>query len=146
MTAQSIILSLPWPPDELHPNKAVRLHWSVKAKARRMYREQVGWIAKEEVYHPPGQRVGNIRILPFNPPVIAQVTFFVPDRRRRDTDNLMTSLKAAWDGIVDAGILKDDSSDLLHHETPIVQYRPADKFEVQIILTELLYNSRRYDV
>src|SRR3990167_2941520 len=139
MTAQSIILSLPWPPDELHPNKAVRLHWSVKAKARRMYREQVGWLAKEA-------QIEQLKSSTLKPPVIAQTTFFVPNRRRRDVDNLMASLKAAWDGIVDAGLMKYDNSNLLHHETPIVQYRPGAKFEVQIILTELLYNNRRYDV
>jgi Holliday junction resolvase RusA-like endonuclease len=41
------------------------------------------------------------------------VTFVVPDKRRRDLDNLVSSVKPQMDGIVDAGILRDDSLEVL---------------------------------
>ena len=37
------------------------------------------------------------------------VTFVVPDNRRRDKGNLIGAFKPALDGIVDAGVLVDDS-------------------------------------
>lgn len=36
-----------------------------------------------------------------------------PDRRRRDVHNLFPSAKAAVDGLVDAGVLPDDSDEYL---------------------------------
>lgn len=36
--------------------------------------------------------------------------FFHPDNRRRDPDNSMGSIKAAYDGIVDAGLVIDDDA------------------------------------
>ena len=35
--------------------------------------------------------------------------FYAPNNRRRDTSNLFNSVKSAVDGLVDAGVLKDDS-------------------------------------
>jgi Holliday junction resolvase RusA-like endonuclease len=47
------------------------------------------------------------------PKAIVAVTFVLPDRRRRDVDNLVSSLKPLLDGIVDAGVVKDDSIETL---------------------------------
>lgn len=41
------------------------------------------------------------------------VTFIVPDHRRRDWDNLISTMKPELDGIVAAGILVDDSTDVI---------------------------------
>ena len=38
-----------------------------------------------------------------------RAVYYAPDNRRRDVSNLFPSVKAAVDGIVDAGVLKDDS-------------------------------------
>ena len=51
-------------------------------------------------------------MVPWAPPVTAQVTF-VNDRRRRDADNHMAMLKPLWDAMVDVGLLEDDSKDHL---------------------------------
>ena len=37
-------------------------------------------------------------------------TFFFKNHRRRDPDNAMASLKSAYDGIVDAGLVVDDDA------------------------------------
>jgi len=38
-----------------------------------------------------------------------QVVWFARDARRRDKDNLLHSLKATFDGLVDGGLLVDDA-------------------------------------
>lgn len=96
---QQVSFELPFPPRGLSPNS--RQHWRVKASLAAQYRETCGWVGKETM-----QRYGLTS--PLEPPVRAEVTFVLPNRRRRDPDNLMASLKAAWDGLVDAGLLVDD--------------------------------------
>ena len=86
-------LVLPLPAATLSPN--VRVHWSKKAKAVRNARMMA------YIYSRQGQRPGW-------PTATARCVFYHCDRRRRDTDNLLASLKAAFDGITDAGIVVDD--------------------------------------
>lgn len=42
------------------------------------------------------------------------VTFVLPDARRRDLDNLVSTLKPLIDGAVDAGVIVDDSVQCLN--------------------------------
>lgn len=92
----SIILTLRLPPPELSPN--VRCHWAKKAKAVHLYRE----LAKiHAMAHRPR--------LPWKAATV-RCRFYVKDKRRRDKDNFLASLKAAFDGIADAGIVADDSA------------------------------------
>jgi crossover junction endodeoxyribonuclease RusA len=97
----SLTFTLRMPPRELSPN--ARAHWRVKAAATKSYR-LAGYLAGCRVL--ASERPGWVE-------AVAQVTFWLPDRRRRDRDNLAASLKAAFDGLVDAGILADDAG--LHH-------------------------------
>ena len=98
--ARTITLRLPWFPRELSPNS--RAHWAAKAKAAKAYREQCGWAVMQARNS-------------FKSPVLATTTFHVDTKRRYDLDNLMASLKPLWDGLVDAGILQDDSTEHLRH-------------------------------
>lgn len=41
------------------------------------------------------------------------LTWFVKDSRRRDEDNMFPLLKALCDGLVDAGVVRDDTPDLM---------------------------------
>ncbi len=99
---RSITLKFPWFPDELRPN--ARPNRYAKASATKAYREQCGWECHAPL-KPPVLRS----------PVLATTTFYVTDKRKRDMNNLDASIKALWDGIVDAGILVDDSSEHLQH-------------------------------
>ncbi|KKK62984.1 hypothetical protein LCGC14_2998840, partial [marine sediment metagenome] len=104
---RSITLSFPWFPPEVAPNWTG--HRMKKASATKAYREQCGWAAVEQSLDAEHVTVC------LSSPVLATTTFYVTDRRRRDMNNLDASLKALWDGIVDAGILADDSSEHLQH-------------------------------
>lgn len=58
--------------------------------------------------------------------------FYFKDKRRRDRDNLLASLKAAFDGIADAGIVSDDSS--FRHQVEIGE--PCAEPYIEITISE----------
>lgn len=45
--------------------------------------------------------------------LIVELELIVPDKRRRDTDNPVATLKALCDGIVDAGTVPDDTPEYM---------------------------------
>jgi crossover junction endodeoxyribonuclease RusA len=82
---------LPWPPKELNPNS--RNHWAKTAKFKKSYR-QICWALALEA---------KIRVSTTGEdPILLGITFFPPDRRGRDTDNMFAAMKAGLDGIADA--------------------------------------------
>lgn len=90
------MITLDWPPRELHPN--ARPHFHAKAKAAKAYREAAYWMAYRNCqilyrHHGAGIRV--------------RISFYPPDKRRRDLDGMLTSVKAGIDGIADAYRLND---------------------------------------
>lgn len=115
-TAERIRLELPFPPKELSPNS--RVHWRQKAKVIAEYRQDCGWASKPS---PFDDLVWWREHTPLKPPVRATVTFVVPDRRKRDMDNLLAMLKPAWDGLTDAGLLEGDDSERFSVERAVVQ-------------------------
>lgn len=85
-------LHLPWPSRLLHPNS--RVHWAQRAKATKAARyaafvaaRAIGWTNES---------------VPSEGRLSLWIDFYPPDRRRRDDDGLLASVKAARDGIADA--------------------------------------------
>jgi len=113
-----ILVVLPLPPRQLQPN--ARPHWTAKAGAVKRYR-QIAWLSA-------------LAVRPRQAMLTARVTakFYFADRRQRDPDNLLASLKAGFDGLVDGGVIGDDR-DFIH--MPIEQYvdraRPRVEIEVE---------------
>lgn len=84
-------LSLPWPPKALSPN--ARKHWRGLAKAKAAYRD----LCRMETLlqcHPSRVKLPNFMHL--------VLEFVPPDRRKRDRDNLLASMKSGLDGMADA--------------------------------------------
>lgn len=52
---------------------------------------------------------GQAKGIPRLSKVKIRAVYYAPDNRRRDVSNLFPSVKAAVDGIVDAGVIKDDN-------------------------------------
>ena len=94
----------------------------LKYRVTKHYREQCAWVA----YRQPT----------LTSPVKATVTFVVPDKRRRDTDNLMAALKPLWDGLRDARVLVDDSHEHLRHGEPSVRVEKGQRY-VLVTLEEV---------
>lgn len=79
-----------------------RLHWREKADRTRAIRS-IAYYEAGMTNRSPAEREGG--------PLRCVVTIHYPDRRRRDAHNLMPTVKAAVDGIVDTGRwIPDDSN------------------------------------
>ena len=91
-------ITLPFPAAALNPNRRGGRSWQATA-AEKAEAVQTGKIATLDALK--GKR-----------PVIAtpvkfSITFYCPDRRRRDIDNLLASLKPSLDGIAQATGIDD---------------------------------------
>jgi hypothetical protein len=101
------MIELPWPDRTLHPN--ARVHWAKLAKAKKIAREAAYWTVKQSrLQHefPEG-------------PLHLWLDFYPPDRRKRDDDGLLSSMKAARDGIASALGIDDSrfvSHPRIHHD------------------------------
>jgi len=84
---------LPWPNPKLNPNK--RLHWAPRSKAAKADRALAGTITRANIYVTAHQ-------LALPDPLPLTITFFPPDKRKRDRDNMIASMKATMDGVADA--------------------------------------------
>lgn len=88
-------IMLPWPPSILSPN--ARAHWAAKRKATKQARVD-GYYATiasnaEKPISKAINGTGRIHLW---------AHFYAPDKRRRDDDNLLSSLKPYRDGIAEA--------------------------------------------
>ena len=84
-------VTVPWPPKQLSPN--ARVHWAIRSRNAKRYR-QLCYLAAQRAGARPAQ----------TEPETVQVciTFHPPDRRRRDWDNLLASIKHGLDGLAQA--------------------------------------------
>lgn len=80
----------PWPPKDLSPN--ARLHWAKLAKAKKAYRHACHILAKQ----------AGAAVLAGAEKVQVHLTFYPPDRRLRDQDNIFSAMKSGLDGLADA--------------------------------------------
>lgn len=87
-------VTLPWPSSDLSPN--ARVHWRRKHAFAQKARNDARLLCLAE----------GIRGLGWDHAHVS-VTFHAPDNRRRDSDNLLSSLKSALDGIADATGIDD---------------------------------------
>jgi crossover junction endodeoxyribonuclease RusA len=113
----SMVIVLPLPPRELSPN--ARPHWAAKARAVKHYREAA--------------YLSSLAERPCRPLQAARVTarFFFRTRRRRDRDNLLASLKPAFDGIADARVVANDAG-MIH--MPVEQYVDRRDPRIEIVV------------
>jgi Holliday junction resolvase RusA-like endonuclease len=61
----------------------------------------------------------------------AQVTFYFDSKRRRDPDNALAAMKAAFDGMVDAKIIADDSR-LVHLPVIMLIDRESPRVVIEV--------------
>ncbi len=109
MKNEEIIITLPLPNRVLSPNSSIgsRGMMFAKAAASKRYRR----IARDTVNHEC------IDSAPWYEMEVS-VTFLHKEKRRRDQDNAMASLKAAYDGIVDSGLIPDDDYEHMKRQPP----------------------------
>ena len=119
---EKFTLVLGLPPKELNPNS--RPHFRKKAEKTKGYR----------LHAAENGKIGMREILSKSMPwryVSIRATYFHKTWRFLDRDNILASLKSAFDGMVDAGILTDDK-DVTH--LPVVREYDNVNPRVEIIV------------
>jgi crossover junction endodeoxyribonuclease RusA len=88
---KSFLLEIPWPDRRLSPN--AREHWAVTSKHKKLFRARCRAI---------GMASGVGVLSAAENAVSVHLTFFPPDKRARDWDNMLAAMKAGLDGLADA--------------------------------------------
>lgn len=93
-------VQLPWPDKILNPNS--RAHWAAKSKAVKKYRDNVAKCCLAAQLH-----IHKHSLIKGGFPLPIEITFFPPDKRKRDLDNMIASFKSGQDGIADITAIND---------------------------------------
>lgn len=113
---ESVSVETPWTSPPLTANQ--RFHWRKKAALTKDVRQWARLL---------------FRTTTLNAPITVQLDWHVNDKRRRDEDNIVPTLKAICDGLVDAGLVPDDTPADMRKQMPRIVYSPdADK---RLVLT-----------
>lgn len=118
---------LPWPSRTLSPNS--RAHWRQKAAAVAKARQDAGWAT----YAAKGCGEAQEGLNQNEDPIPVTMTFYPPDRRHRDDDNMISSAKALRDGIADALGVNDRRFRTAYH---FGEPEKPGRVEVEIKLVE----------
>lgn len=98
------MIVLPWPDKRLTPNAKRRSHWSKYRGAAAADRKVGYWSTFDQLAH--GIRDVRAKVASADK-ITLQITFFPPDRRRRDDDGMISAFKHLRDGICDALCIDD---------------------------------------
>ncbi len=80
----------PWPRAILSPN--ARAHWAAVARQKKLYRYEWHMLTLQ----------AKVPKIEHQDKVLLDILFVPPDRRARDLDNMMASIKSGLDGLADA--------------------------------------------
>lgn len=114
-------ITLPYDRPPLRPNE--RPHWAQKARITRQIRQTSCALAK----------IGKIGPQPRS---VVTAVWYPRDRRRRDAGSLTVTLKAAIDGLVDAGVWPDDDPSHVAEERVRVEPGPHTHPRIEIRIEE----------
>lgn len=96
-----IRITLPFPPSSLMPNRANGKHWTTTRAARDDYFTAALVLTNAAVRAHQGPWYPLVGDIPL------KVTFAMPDKRGRDLDNLLASIKHGIDGIATSLTIND---------------------------------------
>lgn len=118
----SLTITIPHPPKECRPNG--RYHWARKAKHVKRHRSLSHMACLEALKGRMPERWRQAKV---------QVTAYTKTAQHQDPDNLIASLKAAFDGIADAQIVANDKG--LWPERPVILKDPVNP-RIELTITE----------
>lgn len=84
-----------------------RLHWAPRNALTQALRSHAGFWARS-------LRLGTV------PLIEVTLTWFVKDERVRDADNIVPTLKALCDGLVDGALVVDDTPRYMRKHMPVI--------------------------
>lgn len=97
-----VLIRLPWPSKRTSPNASGQGKWREKADAAKSYKEtcqKTCWDQK-------------VRKQPFETAEV-HITIYMPDRRKRDLDNVLSSIKQGLDAVAEATGVDDSKWNVL---------------------------------
>lgn len=94
-----------------------RLHYHDKGKRTATVRSSVNLAMR----HQRPRHIGPVDH------VTVQLHYATGDHRRRDTDNLVPTMKPAVDGLVDAGLVVDDDPTHITTIMPVIHHGPGKR-------------------
>lgn len=100
-------------------NEIGRLHWSVKAKEARRWKNLV-------IAHCAALKINGLNLKK------AELTFTRHSAREMDADNLAISFKHPLDGLVKAEVIKDDKPSIIGQPKYLWQFAPKGKGFISI--------------
>ena len=113
-------------PDYFDDGQYRRLHFWLSFDYRRpplTANQRIHWRRKAEITAAVRTATMiNARRIPNLTRCEVALTWYVTDRRRRDADNLVPTLKAMCDGLVDAGVVADDIPSLMVKHMPVIEF------------------------
>lgn len=109
-----------WPPRVLSPN--ARAHWRTKHGTARLHKTEACYAARSAM--------GKLKANPES--VTVELIFHPPDKRSRDIDNMLASMKAALDGVVIALDVDDSKWSIMMHKG-----EPVKHGKVEIVVSWL---------
>ena len=114
-------------PDLPYVTSNTREHWAERASCNAAWRKATGQIAGQQLRIPTCER---IRV---------ELVYWPPTAHRRDPDNLVTGvLKPIVDGLVDAGVVPDDTAAYVDRNFPEIRApRPDRKPTWHLTVTDL---------
>lgn len=110
-----MIIELPWPPKELAPNVTVKTHWTKKGEIAKKHKNVCLWTLREALGHAKP-------ILPPEGPLEVRITFYEPDRRKRDMDGLLSQNKHSLDAVAEYLGVDDYRFELILKRGGVVKY------------------------
>ena len=113
-----ITVETPWQAPPLTANQ--RYHWRKKAAITADIRQWARLL---------------FRTTYMQAPITVQLDWHVPDKRRRDVDNAVPTLKAICDGLVDAGLVPDDTPADMTKLMPRIIYSPDSPKRLVLTIT-----------
>lgn len=125
----TVTITVPYDRPPLTANQ--RMHYMQRARLTKALRDGANLSIKAALT--PEQRA--TWPLPW---VRVQLVWNVTDRRRRDEDNIVPTLKPICDGLVDAGIVPDDTPEYMQKAMPLIVLREKgdpNLVPVQVIIT-----------
>jgi len=121
-----LLIELAWPPRDLSPN--ARVHRFARARALAAYRLEAAWSATAALralrLPRPEWKRASVNVL----------AYLGPRQPKPDADNILASLKAAFDGLQDAGIVRNDRGLELG---PVVRARRAKRSVIWLVVREI---------
>lgn len=102
-------------------NENDRLHWAERNRRVQSLRSVAGFWGRSLRLQAERIEVGLIWV--------------VADARKRDEDNVVPTLKALCDGLVDSGIVPDDTPRYMVKRMPVIETRPGEKPHLELVVS-----------